>query len=101
MDHEVEILESYVTKKRDKRAAAQFSHGALKRHGQVEKIITDGLESYPSAMRELGNENRGRWLNNRIGWVKRKFTATEIEFAVLFGLLAIAVGAPLYQWLLG
>jgi transposase-like protein len=31
-------------------------------------MVTDGLRSYPAAMRELGNLDRrevGRWLNNR------------------------------------
>jgi len=68
VDHEGEILESYVTKKRDKKAALKFLRKALKQHGQAEKIVTDGLKSYPAAMRELGNENRremGRWKNNR------------------------------------
>ena len=69
VDHEGEVLESYVTKKRDKRAALKFLCKAMKRHGPVEKIVTDGLKSYPSAMRELGNECRremGRWKNNRV-----------------------------------
>lgn len=42
---------------------------ALKRHGRAEAIITDGLKSYPAAMRELGNEHRreiGRHANNRV-----------------------------------
>ena len=68
VDHEGEVLESYVTKKRDKSAALTFMKKALKRHGKVEAIITDGLKSYPAAMKELGNEDRremGRWLNNR------------------------------------
>ena len=68
VDHEGEILESYVTKKRDKSAALAFMKKALKRHGRVEVIVTDGLRSYPAAMRELGNLDRrdmGRWLNNR------------------------------------
>ena len=68
VDHEGEVLESYVTKKRDKKAALRFIKKAFRRHGQAEKIVTDGLKSYPSAMRELGNESRremGRWLNNR------------------------------------
>ena len=68
VDHEGEILESYVTKKRDKKAALKFLRKALKHHGQAEKIVTDGLKSYPAAMRELGNESRremGRWKNNR------------------------------------
>ena len=68
VDHEGEILESYVTKKRDKSAALAFMKKALKRHGRAEKIVTDGLRSYPAAMRILGNLDRremGRWLNNR------------------------------------
>ena len=68
VDHEGEVLESYVTKKRDKSAALRFLKKALKRHGPAEKIVTDGLRSYPAAMRDLGVLDRremGRWLNNR------------------------------------
>ena len=68
VDHEGEILESYVTKKRDKSAALAFMKRALKRHGRAETIVTDGLRSNPAAMRDLGNLDRremGRWLNNR------------------------------------
>lgn len=68
VDHEGEVLESYVTKKRDKSAALRFIKKALKRHGQPEVVVTDGLRSYPAAMRELGNLDRremGRYLNNR------------------------------------
>ena len=68
VDHEGEVLESYVTKKRDKSAALAFMKKVLKRHGKAETIVTDGLRSYPAAMAELGNEDRremGRWLNNR------------------------------------
>jgi putative transposase len=68
VDHEGEILESYVTKKRDKSAALTFMKRALKRHGQADVIVTDGLRSYPAAMKELGNIDRreiGRWANNR------------------------------------
>lgn len=68
VDQEGEILESYVTTKRDKSAALQFLKMALKRHGRAETIVTDGLRSYPAAMRELGNLDRremGRWKNNR------------------------------------
>jgi putative transposase len=68
VDHEGEILESYVTKKRDKSAALAFIKKALKRHGRPEAVVTDGLRSYPAAMRQLGNLDRremGRWNNNR------------------------------------
>ena len=68
VDHEGEVLESYVTKKRDKAAALAFLKKALKRHGRAQVIVTDGLRSYPAAMRQLGNLDRremGRWKNNR------------------------------------
>ena len=68
VDHEGEILESYVTKKRDKLAALRFMKKTLKRHGTPERIITDGLRPYSAAMQDLGNLDRrdvGRYLNNR------------------------------------
>jgi len=68
VDHEVEVLESYVTRKRDKSAALRFLEKTRKRHGRTETIVTDGLRSYPAAMRALGNLDRretGRWKNNR------------------------------------
>jgi putative transposase len=65
-DHEGEVLESFATRKRDKSAAFRFRKKALKRHGRTEKIVTDGLRSYPAAMRELGNLDRciqtGDWI---------------------------------------
>ena len=69
VDQEGEILESYVTKTRDKDAALRFMKKTLKRHGQVETITTDGLRSYKAAMTELGNAEKqevGRWANNRV-----------------------------------
>ena len=69
VDQEGEILESFVTKKRNKEAALSFMKKALKRHGAPEAITTDGLRSYPAAMNELGNADRqeiGRWANNRV-----------------------------------
>jgi putative transposase len=68
VEHEGETPESFVTKKRDKAAALQFLKKALKRRGKAEAIVTDGLRSYPAAMREKGNLDRremGRLLNNR------------------------------------
>ena len=69
VDHEGEILESYVTKTRDKAAALTFMKKALKRHGSPATIVTDGLRSYRAAMVELGNEDKqevGRHANNRV-----------------------------------
>jgi putative transposase len=58
VDHEGEILESYVTKTRDKGAAMRFMKKALKRHGSPEAITTDGLRSYRAAMNKLGNAGK-------------------------------------------
>src|SRR5690606_26075163 len=55
VDHEGEILESYVTKTRDKAAALNFIKKAMKRHGRPKAIVTDGLRSYRAAMNDLGN----------------------------------------------
>ncbi|MCW1432517.1 IS6 family transposase [Novosphingobium sp. JCM 18896] len=69
VDQEGEVLESYVTKTRDKAAALAFMKKTLKRHGSPEAITTDGLRSYKAAMKELGNEAKqeiGRWANNRV-----------------------------------
>ena len=69
VDQEGEVLESYVTKTRDKAAALTFIKKALKRHGSPDAITTDGLRSYRAAMNELGNAEKqevGRWANNRV-----------------------------------
>jgi len=68
VDHEGEVLESYVTKTRDKAAALKFIKAAMKRYGRPKAIVTDRLRSYGAAMKEIGNADRqecGRWLNNR------------------------------------
>jgi putative transposase len=68
VDHEGEVLESFVTKERDKAAALKFIKKALKRHGRPQAIVTDGLRSYGAALKEIGNADRqeaGRHLNNR------------------------------------
>ena len=68
VDHEGEILESFVTKERDKAAALRSMKKALKRHGSPDAITADGLRSYKAAMTDLGNADKqevGRWANNR------------------------------------
>jgi putative transposase len=69
VDQEGEILESYVTKTRDKDAAVRFIKRAMKRHGKVDTITTDGLRSYKAALHELNcveKQEIGRWANNRV-----------------------------------
>src|ERR1700749_633365 len=58
VDHEGEVLESYITKTRDKAAALKFIKKALRRHGSPEAITTDGLRSYKAAMNEIGNAKK-------------------------------------------
>jgi len=68
VDHEGEVLESYVTKRRDRKAALKFMRKAMKRHGQPEVVVTDKLRSYGAAMKVIGSVARqetGRWKNNR------------------------------------
>ena len=68
VDHEGEVLESYVTKRRDRKAALKFLTKAMKRYGRPEVLVTDKLRSYGAAMKVIGNTDRqetGRWLNNR------------------------------------
>ncbi len=60
VDHEGEVLESFVTKTRDKAAALTFIKKALKRHGSPKAITTDGLRSYKAAMKEIGNTTSRR-----------------------------------------
>ena len=67
VDHEGEILESYITTTRDKDAALTFMKKALKRHGSPEVITTDG-RGHRAVMNALGNADKqevGRWANNR------------------------------------
>ena len=68
VDHEGEVLESFVTKRRDRKAALKFLRKSMKRFGNPNVIVTDKLRSYGAAMRAIGNARKqetGRWLNNR------------------------------------
>jgi putative transposase len=58
VDQEGEVLESYITRSRDKLAALTFMKKALKRHGSPEAITTDGLRSYKAAMADLRCEQK-------------------------------------------
>lgn len=63
------VLESYVTRKRNKKAALKFHRKAMRKYVQLEVVVTDRLRSFGAAMTELGNaheQKTGRWLNNRV-----------------------------------
>ena len=69
VDAEGEGLDVLVQSKRDQRAALKLMRKLLKKYGFVpDRMITDDLRSYGSAVRELGIESRherGQWRNNR------------------------------------
>ncbi|NDR58662.1 IS6 family transposase, partial [Pseudoruegeria sp. M32A2M] len=68
VDHEGEVLESFVTKALDKKAALKFLKKTMKRYGRPHVFLTNKLRSYGVALKEVGAAERqetGRWLNNR------------------------------------
>ena len=80
VDHEGEVLESFVTKTRDKTAALKFLRKAMRKHGRPENIITDRLRSYGVALKELGALDRqetGCWLNNGAEYYHLPFRRQE------------------------
>ncbi len=84
VDHEGEFLETFVTKRRDRKAAVRFLKKAMKRYGNPLEVVTDRLRSYRAAMKEIGNEARqeiGRWLNNRVENSHQPFRRRERAMA--------------------
>lgn len=68
VDHEGEVLEAVVTKRRNKAAALKLLRKLMRQYGRPEQIVTDRFPSYRAALRELGAtdlRSTGRWLNNR------------------------------------
>jgi putative transposase len=45
VDHEGEVLENFVTKTRDKKAALKLLRKAMKKHGRADVLVTDKLRS--------------------------------------------------------
>jgi putative transposase len=71
VDDEGEVLDVLVQKRRNKHAALKLLRKQLKNQGvHPEAIVTDGLASYPAALRELGFRERHRpgrlRVNNRV-----------------------------------
>ena len=67
-DHEGEVLEIFVTRTRDRKAALKFLQKAMRRLGRPETIVTVRLRSYGAALKDLGrgdDREMGRWTNNR------------------------------------
>ena len=69
IDHEGTVLDCYVTKKRDRRAALIVLKKLVKNHGQPQQIITDKLGSYGAALRDLDMkylQNTTQYANNQV-----------------------------------
>ena len=84
VDHESEVLEVFVTKRRDRRAALKFLRKTMKRYGPPKVIVTDRLRSYRAAMKMIGieaNQEAGRWLNNRVENSHQPFRRREYAMA--------------------
>ena len=58
VDHEGEVLEAFLTKRRDRRAALKFLKRTMKRYGRPWSVVTDRLASYRAAGKGLGNASR-------------------------------------------
>ncbi len=68
VDHEGEVLESYVTKHRNRKAALKLLKKTMKHYGSPHVIVTDKFHPYRAAMKIIGNapkQGTGRWRNNR------------------------------------
>jgi putative transposase len=68
VDHEGTILESYVSKRRDKKAARKVLIKLISKYGKPKEIVTDKLPSYKAELKELRIahlQNTDQYLNNQ------------------------------------
>ncbi len=80
VDHEGEVLECFITQKRNKLAVLRFLRKAMKRYGQPRMIVTDQFRSYGAAMHDIGNQdlqNTDQYANNRAENSHRPFRRKE------------------------
>lgn len=71
VDHEGGVLQSFVTRTRDKKAALKFLKKAMRRHGRADMTVTDQLRSYGAALKAIGAAERresGRWSSSARCW---------------------------------
>lgn len=74
------MLEVFVTKRRDRKAALNFVGRTMERYERPRSIVTDRLRSYRAAMNVIGNaadQSCGRWLNNRTENSHQPFSRRE------------------------
>jgi len=82
--HESEVLEAFVTRRWNRKAALKLLRKTMKRHGNPKVIVTDKFRSCRAAMKEPGNEahqETGRRLNNR---AENSHQSTRLFEVVLF-----------------
>ena len=68
VDHEGEVLESYVSKRRDRKDTLKFIRKLMERNGQPRIIVMIKLCCHLAAMIIIGNadwQEAGRWINSR------------------------------------
>jgi len=111
VDHEGEALENFVTKTRDKSAALRFIRKALRRHGRAAETVTNGLWTYPAALKELnsglcrrsvpvGQQPRGKQSSalpttrSRDAGFPKYAVAPEIRFYSRLGLQPLQLWTP-------
>jgi putative transposase len=58
VDHEGEVLERTVIKRRDRKAALKLLRKTMKRQGKVAVIINDRLRFHGAALKVIGNSDR-------------------------------------------
>ncbi len=69
VDHEGVVIDCYVSKRRNRRAALKFLRKALKNYQPPKQIVTDKLGSYRAALKELNLihiQETKRYKNNQI-----------------------------------
>ena len=70
VDHEGEVLEAFVSKRRCKRTALKFIKKLMKKYCNPHEIVTDKLASYGAALNTLGASNCK---------IQRNITTTDVK----------------------
>ena len=92
VDHEGEVLERFITKRRNREAALEFLRKTMKRHGCIHVFVTDKLRSYSAAMKVIGTAKKQEtvcWQNNRAENSHRPFRGSVtccLEICLRFAL---------------
>jgi putative transposase len=99
VDQQGGVLDVFVTKRRDRRAAPILLKHATKRYGRPTSIVTDRLRSCRAAMIAIGNaepQQCGRWLNNRAENSRQPFRRREGAMARFRGIKTLQKSATVH-----